>query len=96
MNRPICPCGNLCANKGNNTYRKVCQTCHRKGRRDKGSICEMCGFIPVDPIQLDVDHKDGNPYNNDKSNLQTICANCHRLKTKLNDDWNKRRNEKVQ
>lgn len=55
----------------------------------KGDTCNACGFIPVDKIQLDVDHIDGNPSNNDPQNVQTLCANCHRLKTKLNNDWKK-------
>lgn len=25
--------------------------------------------------------------NNDPSNLRTLCANCHRLKTALAEDW---------
>lgn len=96
MTRPICKCGNLAMNKGKSKagtvlYRKECGSCHKNGRREKGVCCELCSFIAKDPIQLDVDHIDGNPANNDKSNLQTICANCHRLKTKLNNDWNKRR-----
>lgn len=44
----------------------------------------MCGFVAVDPCQLDVDHIDGNSKNDDPSNWQTLCANCHRLKTKRN------------
>lgn len=36
--------------------------------------------------QLDVDHIDGNHSNNKLSNLQTLCANCHRLKTHLAGD----------
>jgi len=36
--------------------------------------------------QLDVDHKDGDRKNNLESNLQTLCANCHRLKTFLSGD----------
>jgi 5-methylcytosine-specific restriction endonuclease McrA len=28
-----------------------------------------------------VDHIDGNHSNDDPSNLQTLCANCHRFKT---------------
>lgn len=68
--------------------------CLRLGQVVKDTSCIKCGFVAVDPIQLDVDHIDGNPSNNDKSNLQTLCANCHRLKTKQNLDWN-RNHEKV-
>ena len=53
----------------------------------KKEICEHCGFIPVHISQLDVDHKDGDRWNNDPSNLQTLCANCHRLKTMMAQDW---------
>lgn len=53
---------------------------HRK------NYCENCGFKPEHISQLDVDHIDGNRNNNDPSNLQTLCANCHRLKTHLNGD----------
>ena len=59
----------------------------RPWRRFKGSFCERCGFIPEDSCQLDVDHIDGNKKNNDICNLQTLCANCHRLKTKINKDY---------
>jgi 5-methylcytosine-specific restriction endonuclease McrA len=31
--------------------------------------------------QLQVDHMDGNPYNDNPDNLQTLCANCHIFKT---------------
>ena len=51
------------------------------------SFCERCGFIPEHECQLDVDHIDGNHDNNGESNLQTLCANCHRLKTFVNQDW---------
>lgn len=54
---------------------------HRKG------VCELCGFVPVRICQLDVDHIDGNHNNNEIDNLKTLCANCHRLKTYLNRDW---------
>lgn len=55
-------------------------------RRHKQNSCATCPFVALDSCQLDVDHIDGNHSNNDPSNLQTLCANCHRLKTKLNQD----------
>ena len=53
----------------------------------KKGFCEECGFIPKHRCQLDVDHIDGNNKNNEESNLQTLCANCHRLKTYIKKDW---------
>ena len=50
-------------------------------------VCEKCGFIPKHSSQLDVDHIDGDNSNNDPLNFQTLCANCHRLKTYQNKDW---------
>lgn len=54
--------------------------------RFRDSCCSFCGFVPVHMCQLDVDHIDGNHHNNDPENLQTLCANCHRLKTYLHKD----------
>lgn len=56
-------------------------------KKYKKDTCECCGFVAVHTCQLDVDHIDGVHSNNDKTNLQTLCANCHRLKTWLNRDW---------
>lgn len=56
-------------------------------RKYKKDYCESCGFIPQYQVQLDVDHKDGNNKNNSVDNLQTLCANCHRLKTFINKDY---------
>lgn len=53
----------------------------------KKGYCESCGFLPLHSCQLDVDHLDGNHKNNSPENLQTLCANCHRIKTYLNQDW---------
>lgn len=49
--------------------------------RHKKNSCEQCGFVALHKCQLDVDHIDGDHSNSDPSNLQTLCANCHRLKT---------------
>lgn len=53
-------------------------------RRHVGGTCERCGFVPEDLCQLQVDHiiprwKGGT---NRRSNLQTLCCNCHALKSK--------------
>lgn len=53
---------------------------YRKHLRES---CERCGFTALFPCQLDVDHIDEDYTNNDPSNLQTLCANCHRLITYL-------------
>lgn len=52
--------------------------------------CESCGFVAEHSCQLDVDHIDGNNSNNSLENLQTLCSNCHRLKTYKNKDWEPR------
>lgn len=53
----------------------------RPYRKYVESTCVRCGFIPEHICQLDVDHIDADHTNNTPSNLQTLCANCHRLKT---------------
>jgi 5-methylcytosine-specific restriction endonuclease McrA len=55
-----------------------------KFKKDK---CEHCGFIPMHSCQLDVDHINGDHEDNREENLQTLCANCHRLKSYLNKDY---------
>lgn len=99
MDRPLCKCGNVkekngLRKNGSIIYRSCCVSCRKNGIREKGDKCIRCGFIPEDKVQLDVDHIDGDRSNNDPSNLQTLCANCHRLKTKLNMNW-KKTNEKM-
>lgn len=82
------------SSNGKEQYRGICQTCNN-ARRDysksegskyiyrqhKKNYCEECGFIPEHQCQLDVDHIDNNHDNNEESNLKTLCANCHRLKS---------------
>lgn len=52
----------------------------------KKEYCEKCGFQAEHECQLTVDHIDGNRYNNEISNWQTLCHNCHALKTLQNKD----------
>lgn len=88
----------LCATKrinknGVHTYRSTCGGCRGSiqkkypWKKHKKSYCEFCGFVAISPIQLDVDHIDGNKSNNNESNFKTPCSNCHRLKTLLNKDY---------
>ena len=47
----------------------------------KNHKCEMCGienWLGKD-ITLELHHIDGNSFNNDLSNLQILCPNCHSL-----------------
>ena len=63
----------------------------RPWRKFKKSRCEVCQFVPINSIQLDVDHIDGNRKNNDPTNLRTLCANCHRLKTLAAGEYHNQR-----
>lgn len=85
-----CPAAKKRLNKlGIQIYHAQCRKCmgdRSPYRRYKKTYCEICGF-EGHYCQLDVDHKDGDHTNNDPSNLQTLCANCHRLKTWKNKDW---------
>lgn len=91
-NRRMCHCGKPCRTKGKNykgtqIWDKMCAKCRVSDyRKHKKDHCEFCGFKAIVPAQLDVDHIDGDRTNNDISNLQTLCANCHRLKTHMNND----------
>lgn len=79
---------NRCGENKPKKGKKYCSPCHRKPwRAHRKGECEECGFVPVWLGQLDVDHIDGDKTNNDPSNYQTLCANCHRLKTHLNGDY---------
>lgn len=42
---------------------------------------------PTWNAMLQVDHIDGNPFNNDPKNLQTLCACCHIFKTHKEEDY---------
>lgn len=75
---------------GSPRYSSKCSRCKLDKKKGvptyhiyKEDKCCKCGFVPEHPCQLDVDHIDGDRQNNARENLQTLCANCHRLKTHL-------------
>ena len=80
---------------GYKKYIQFCSTCakdkygnfSRDYRHTKKPHCERCGFLAVDPCQLDVHHVDRNHKNNAVENLLTLCSNCHRLEHK--EDYKK-------
>ena len=41
------------------------------------SECELSEFYNNKPIELDLDHIDGNKENNTRKNLRWLCPNCH-------------------
>jgi 5-methylcytosine-specific restriction endonuclease McrA len=98
--RRICHCGAPTRTRGRNykgaqIWDKMCARCRRTDyRQHKKDYCEICAFVAIVPAQLDVDHIDGDRTNSDESNLQTLCANCHRLKTHTNGDHLKGRDAK--
>lgn len=65
-------------------YRK-----HRKTYCENidGRLGYKCTTTIMIEAQLDVDHIDGNPANNDPDNLQTLCQCCHKYKTLVNEDY---------
>ena len=61
-------------------YRK--DYCENKDGR-LGYVCRVKIRIP---LQLEVDHKNGNPNDNRPRNLQTLCCMCHKYKTHIKKD----------
>ena len=95
-------CGKPCSyvylnNDGTPKYRNFCNKHHRMKTPlllTKKDYCEnidgRLGFQCTSTInsssQLDLDHIDGDRYNNSHNNLQTLCKNCHASKTYKNGD----------
>ena len=54
--------------------------------------CEKCGLTEWlgEPIPLELDHIDGNHWNNADENVWVICPNCHALKTRQQRAANKK------
>lgn len=52
------------------------QAARGRTRKYRRAACEQCGAAPGGR-RLHVHHRDENPYNNDPSNLITLCTTCH-------------------
>lgn len=86
-------------NQGFNSISEYLCSLHpyKKYRKDycenaKGTVAGWLGFICTTNIvmpnlQLDTDHLDGNPFNNEKDNLHTLCKCCHAIKTNIFMDY---------
>ena len=44
-------------------------------------LCEHCVARGIVSLATDVDHRDGDPSNNERSNLSSLCHACHSRKT---------------
>ena len=53
--------------------------------KERGVICERCGYSKLEILQ--VHHKDKNRLNNNLNNLELICPNCHYEEHFLEKSW---------
>ena len=68
-----------------------------KGCENKdGRYGFACTATIEDSCQIDVHHKDGNKRNNEESNKECLCRNCHGYVTKKNQDHQNRYDNRVQ
>lgn len=65
----------LAFQSGNSSPRNI-RTHLLKTREYKCEICQITHWLGK-PINLEVDHIDGNSQNNNENNLRLLCPNCH-------------------
>ena len=74
-------------NKNNHDYSTFQKNSNKKNGKStlkalinlRGQKCEKCGMTEWlnEPINLEIHHIDGDHYNNELTNLQLLCPNCH-------------------
>jgi len=56
--------------------------------------CSKCGWNEINPytntLPLEIDHIDGDAYNNLKENLRVLCPNCHSLTKTYKNSGNRK------
>jgi rubredoxin len=61
---------------------------------ESGHKCTKCGWNEINPYTnkspLDIDHIDGDAYNNLKDNLRVLCPNCHSLEKTFKNVGNRK------
>ena len=74
-------------------HRDSTECSHRLKRRlirdgYKEAECENCGISKWlgEDVVLELDHKDSDHFNNEISNLQILCPNCHAMFTRKRKD----------
>ena len=69
-------------------YKKNCCT-NQDGHLGFPCITDHTKFDRISTKgKFEIDHKDGDPHNNDPDNLQELCQHCHTEKGMLGGDYN--------
>ena len=99
LTQGFCGCGRPTVSKGvdingKRRYRNRCGRCIYQARKQRVDKCNWCGVKQEEKGDLQIDHIDGEPSNNNPENIQTLCFKCHIRKTIINKDWKPKNDNK--